>query len=89
MRGSFQANWEAWLSARPACVQALAREFPIWMVFNTPEGQMWVMGYTESDEVLLTPIDPREDYDGALAMHRQVHATCLRDAMEVQHVQPR
>lgn len=79
--GIFKEAWEKWLSEQPATVRSLAREFPVSSVYDTPDGELWVIGYSEGDEVMLTPLNPYKDYHAAYALHVYVHAQCLRDAI--------
>lgn len=59
---------DGWIASRPQCVQALVAEFPRGTSFREPDGTiLWVIGYTETDEVILTRANPYHDYDRALA----------------------
>lgn len=81
MSEGLQQAWEEWLSGRPPEVQALAREFPINTVFNFGAVRMWIIGYTEGDEIIVSPIDPRGAYQAAIQQRTFLHAQCIRDAM--------
>jgi len=57
-----------WLKTRPECVQKLAEEFPLGSKFTGPNGEpLHLLGYTETDELILSNIDPTVDYEGANA----------------------
>lgn len=68
-----------WLASRPESVQRLAAEFPMDSVFTVKGVKMWIIGYTESDSLLITPINPDLDYEGAMAARRRLCAQHLRD----------
>lgn len=54
----------AWLAAQPETAQKLAKEFPIPLKIEV-DGQLhWLIGYTEDDHLIITPIDPA-DFDAA------------------------
>lgn len=65
--------WAEWVASRPPSVQALCREFPLRTVFP-----FYLVGYTESDEVLVSPIDPAVDFTDAVALAFEVCADHLR-----------
>ena len=69
-----------WLATRPACVQALAKEFPIGSTFALNGETMYLIGYTESDMLMVSPISPEDDYDAAMEQRRHVCAAHLRPA---------
>ena len=73
------SEMDEWLSTRPECVQALAREFQIGSPVCTKDGEMmWLIGYTERDQLILSPIHPSADYDKALASRVVVCASHYR-----------
>lgn len=61
-----QTAWNEWLETRPECVQNLAKRFPLGMKFLIGNHLMYLIGYSEKDELLLTSIDPAKDYDNAV-----------------------
>ena len=67
-----------WFKTRPPEVQALIREFPLNTAVKTEEGLLYLIGYTEGDELLMSPVDPREDYDSALEEKVYICASHLR-----------
>jgi hypothetical protein len=74
-------NLEHWLSTRPESVQKLAREFPLCSRVSMPSGERWwLVGWTESDAVLVSPISPMEDYDASIEARQRLCASHLRDA---------
>lgn len=76
---SAQKQWEAWLATRPPCVQALARRFPAGeQVVIGDHGRSWIIGYTESDELILSAVDPFQNFDAAREARFYVHASCVR-----------
>jgi hypothetical protein len=66
-------SMEAWIASRPESVRKLAAEFPIESRLDTPDGPMWIIGYTEDDFLIISPINPFDDYDGA---HEQKRYVC-------------
>lgn len=70
---------EEWLKTRPECVQKLAAEFPHGSRFQTPSGEiLYLVGYTEHDSLVVSHIDPFEDYPAALNNKKYIHAECAR-----------
>ena len=57
--------FKAWLGSRPESVQKLAAEFPIGTVVKHDGKNLHLLGYNESDMLILSEIDPHVDYDGA------------------------
>ena len=62
---------DEWLSTRPEWVLALRREFP-WGSRVQVEGDenaemWWVVGYSEGDNLLISPVSPYDDYHGAVS----------------------
>lgn len=58
-------NYQEWFNSRPPQVQKLALEFPAGTTFDVKGVKHWVLGFTGNDYLLLSPIDPNEDYEGA------------------------
>lgn len=76
-------SYEAWLANRPESVQKLAAEFPRGSRFQLPNGEiLYLIGYTEGDGLLCSPINPFEDYEGAIRTKVVAHAQCVRDKMK-------
>lgn len=71
-----------WLATRPESVRKLHEEFKDIRGFLQPNGRIYyIIGYTEGDEVLVSPIDPREDFDGAIDTKVPLCASHLREAI--------
>jgi hypothetical protein len=64
---------QAWLKTRSPLCQALAKEFP-----HRQRLTVWIIGWGEDENVLLTVHDPAVDYDLAVQEHFEVSATKLR-----------
>lgn len=62
-----QAAYDAWLASRPECVRKLAAEFPINSRFMVEGILFHLLGYTEGDTLIVSPIDPLDFYDEAMA----------------------
>lgn len=72
----------AWLGTRPESVRKLAAEFPPGTAFDF-EGERWyVLGYNENDRVIMSSIDPYENYDDSLGSTCRMCAQHLRDAIK-------
>jgi hypothetical protein len=69
---------EEWLASRPACVQALAREFPVGSKLEIHGTVMHLIGYTEADRLIVTPLNPRKDFAAAVAAQEYVCASHFR-----------
>lgn len=83
------AAFEAWLKTRPAIVQRLAREFPLMSrVQVPPHREYWyVVGWVESggecrDELIISPVDPSQEYERSMAYRRHVCADHYRDGLK-------
>lgn len=62
----WKAEFQQWVAEQPAHIQAMAREFPIASVFHQPDGMTaWLLGYTDAEELVLTCVNPHENYDAA------------------------
>lgn len=74
-----QQELEKWIVTLPASTQRLVREFPPGSSFNVNGQTMWVMSYGEDDDVVrLSPVDPFEDYEGAMEARVPCCASHLR-----------
>lgn len=77
------AGFNQWLAGRPASVQKLAEEFPFCCVLEIElEGdpvEFYLIGYTEDDSLLVSPVDPIEDYAMAMLMKRTLCAGHFRE----------
>lgn len=69
---------EEWLLTRPECVQQLAKEFPIGSTFDIDGETFHLIGWTEGDALIVSKIDPAEDYEWALECKEYFHAYHLR-----------
>ncbi len=69
---------QRWLATRPASVKQLAREFPPGTTFLINDVTMWVVGYTENDHLIVSHIDPHENYQEATKQRSMICADHLR-----------
>lgn len=77
-----EEEYKAWLAKRPPSIQALAAEFPHGSVFHDVSGdKLYLIGYNEGDVLIVSTFDPFENYAGALAAARYVHAQCMREVL--------
>lgn len=60
-----EGDYMGWLADRPACVQALAKRHPIGGLYEVRGKDHWLIGYNEANLLVLTPVNPHEDLDGA------------------------
>jgi hypothetical protein len=73
------AMFNEWLESRPECVRKLANEYPIGSVVQDQCGDDWyVVGWDESDRLVISPIWIGEDYDGAMGARRLICAGHIR-----------
>lgn len=70
--------YNAWLKTRPKRVQKLAKEFPMGTCVQFGGEMLHLLGWTENDSIILSPINPSEDYDGALDKKVYACASHLR-----------
>lgn len=72
-----------WLQTRPECVRQLAIEFPlhteITSVSHRSEPRLYVIGWTENDMLIVSPLRLDEDYATAMLFKAYVHADCARE----------
>lgn len=66
---------DAWLQTRPECIRQLAARFPAGSRLSFEGAWWWVIGWNEDDMVLMTPLDPSEDYDAAV---EAIQPICVR-----------
>jgi hypothetical protein len=62
---SRQDAFQQWIATRPESVQRLAKEFPLDTKFYIRGTLYYVLGYTEDDRLIVSTINPFEDYDRA------------------------
>lgn len=76
-----QANraYRQWLATRPPKVRETLTRWPVDSVVTDGMQRFFVLGASESGNLLITPVDPNQDYDGAVAMRRVCCAGCLKD----------
>lgn len=51
-------SFEAWAASRPEQVQALIRRFPNGSLFLVNNQVHYVIGWTENDKLILSPVNP-------------------------------
>lgn len=72
-----------WVATRPATVQALLKEFPPGSIFHEPDGgKAWLIGYTESDELILTRSNPYVDWEAANTARFFCDAQLVREGIQ-------
>ena len=67
-----------WLQTRPKCIQELASEFPMGTILKVKDKNIYLVGWTESDELIVSPIDPYESYDKSIDQQMYVCAGHFR-----------
>lgn len=69
---------EEWLEGKPPIVRELYVEYPP----NKPvlkDGQkVWVIAYADDGGLSVTPVNPYEDYDGAIAAKMEICPCCVK-----------
>ncbi|HEX4605380.1 MAG TPA: hypothetical protein VH724_15375, partial [Candidatus Angelobacter sp.] len=67
------------IKSRPACVQALAKEFPLNTSFQIEDGDKWyLVGYTEDDKLIVSRFDPFKEYTRAMEDRSYICASHIR-----------
>ena len=79
LEDEIEAAVAEWLSTKPQCVQDLAKEFPASTVILCDDKKFFILGWTENDMLAVTPIDPADNYDGAVAAVEYLCADCCRN----------
>lgn len=79
--GFFEDGVQEWLASRPESVRRLIVEFPPMTEIELDGVVHYVIGATEGDELLLSRIDPEDDYDGACESAVPLCAKHLREAV--------
>lgn len=79
MKAQPAGSYKDWLKTRPKSVQKLAAEFPLGSECEGRNGEiLFIIGYTEDDAIVLTPINPSDDYESACAQRVHVCASHYR-----------
>lgn len=68
-----EGGLKAWLESRPPVVRALFERYPVGTWFNIDGVDWWMFGATECGHIVLTPVDPYDDYDRAKAGREWFH----------------
>ncbi len=64
--GAHYDSLKAWVASRPECVRKLYEEFPLRSSLFVIGGvRHYLLGYTESDELILTPFSPAKQWEKA------------------------
>lgn len=74
---------ERWLATRPESVRKLAAEFPLGTTFLIKGERFYLLGYNENDMIIISKINPHEEYDEALANKEYVCAEHVRTASTI------
>lgn len=68
-----------WVASRPPEIRALVAEFRPGLAVSVDGERHYVIGYNEGDMLIVSPINPCVDYDGALADKVYVCAAHFRE----------
>lgn len=71
---------DEWLATRPKSVRALAAEFPIGTRVSVGDEKWFVIGYTETDMLIVSPVDIQVNYDAAYNQRQLICAAHCRAA---------
>lgn len=71
-----------WLKTRPEAIRRLAARFPPESTFELEGKILYLIGYSEAEEpgqegLIVSPVDPKADYEGAMAAKIYLCADCL------------
>lgn len=75
-----------WLLTRPQCVQDLAAEFEFDSIYMVKGRQAHVVGWDESDGIMLSYRDPAKEYDLAIQKSFTLQAPALRGRKPIKKV---
>ena len=80
-RNKAQKGWDAWVASRPESVRRLIAEFPPMTLIVIDGENHWVMGYNESDQLIISNVDPHINgqYRKAQRAKRYICAHHLRE----------
>lgn len=73
------ATIDEWMASRPECVRALAKRHKLGDLYEVEGKTHWLIGYTENNMLILSPVDPGIDYDGSFAARIYVCAKHYED----------
>lgn len=69
---------KAWIASLPDNVQRLIGAFPLNSVFMIEGEKYYLLGYTEDELVIVTPVSPANDYDAAVEKRRFIRPEHLK-----------
>lgn len=69
-------QFDTWLATRPPQIQALAKRFPLGTVINNSGSLMYLIGYNEGEALIVSPVDPSQDYEGSLKAKQYICKEC-------------
>jgi len=72
-----KAAMEEWLKGRPPIIRELAERFHPGVRIMLGEEELFLLGYRENGGLIVTPICPGIDYDGAMAKRRNLCPECV------------
>lgn len=61
-----EPGFRAWYESRPECVKKLIIEYPPMSKVTIHNKHYWVFGYTEDNKLIISKINPSEDYENAI-----------------------
>lgn len=79
-----RAELEKWLEGRPPIIRELAMKFHAGVILDPKTGgYLYVVGFSEAGELLVSETNPAVDYQKAVATRVAICADCLKLAHEV------
>ena len=75
-----QARFNHWLKSKPRVIRQLANRFPINSQVVLDGVMHYLLGYTEDEMLIVSPVLPSQDYDGAIEQRKYVCAHHLERA---------
>jgi hypothetical protein len=72
--GEIERRFKEWISDKPEEIKKSAGKFPVGSTFDIRGTLHHLIGFTESGDLIVSEIDPFEDYDGAIAGKKYVCA---------------
>jgi hypothetical protein len=73
-----RADRRRWLATRPRIVREILKRWPLDSVVTDGVQRFFVAGATEGGSLIITPINPNVDYEGAHAARRHCCIDCLK-----------
>lgn len=78
----WKKGYDAWVTSRPESIQKLIAEFPPNTRVFIGDKVNYILGFGEDDTLIITEIDPLEDYEKAFMERKLVNAEDFRGTQQ-------